>query len=112
MVGVNFRNAAFIVILLSGGARIAGAAEASCAVATKGDSPVAQACSRGGQAEAKKVMKQLVRAAKDKGGKFTCDGCHKDPDAGKFELKPTARDDFQHLLELAGAEGQMAPQKK
>jgi hypothetical protein len=91
--------------------RIATGAEGKCTVATQGDSPVARACSRGGRAEAKKVMKEAVRAAKDRGGKFNCDDCHKDADSGNFELKPNARDDFKKLLEVAGAATPPTPGK-
>jgi outer membrane protein OmpA-like peptidoglycan-associated protein len=75
------------------------AAGARCTVATKGDSPVGQACAKGGQAEAKKVMKSLVKEAKDRGGKFQCDDCHKDTDS--YELKPNAREDFKKLAATA-----------
>jgi hypothetical protein len=95
--------AAVGVLCLAGGAA---ADSAKCTVATKGDSPVAQACARGGRAEAKKVMKGAVKAAKDNGGKFTCDNCHKSLET--FELKPNARDDFKKLLEQAGGQ-QPAP---
>jgi hypothetical protein len=96
---------------LLGGSRIASAADGKCTVATQGDSPVARACSQGGRAEAKKVMKAAVRAAKDKGGKFTCDDCHKDVDGSNFDLKPNARENFKKLLELAGGATQPAPGK-
>jgi hypothetical protein len=72
---------------------------AKCTVATQGDSPVAEACRHGGRSEAKKVMKSAVKAAKDKGGKFSCDDCHKNLD--DYQLKPNARDDFKKLLGLA-----------
>ena len=75
-------------------------AASDCTVATKGDSPTARACATGGRAEAKKVMKGLVKDAKEKGGKFTCDGCHKNFDS--YELTPNGRDDFKKLLELTG----------
>jgi hypothetical protein len=81
-------------------ARPSPAADVPCTVATKGNSPVAQACAKGGRAEAKKVMKAAVKTAKSKGGKFDCDDCHKDTD--NFELKPNAREDFKKLMALAG----------
>jgi ABC-type sugar transport system substrate-binding protein len=108
MLNLDVRRLAFLaagLLLLAGQAT---ADSAKCTVATQGDSPVAQACQRGGRAEAKKVMKGAVKAAKDKGGKFTCDNCHKNLDT--FELKPNAREDFKKLLELAGS-GQPAPAK-
>jgi len=94
-----------LVALLSSAAV---AAEGQCTVATQGNSPVAEACRRGGRAEAKKVMKAAVKAAKEKGGKFDCDDCHKDTGNSDFRLKPNAREDFKKLLELAGS-AQSAP---
>jgi hypothetical protein len=74
----------------------AGAAdEGKCTIATKGDSPTARACAKGGRAEAKKVMKDMVKQAKVGGQKFTCDGCHKDLD--NYELTKTATEDFKKL---------------
>ena len=89
--------------LLSSHIALAGGGQ--CTVATKGDSPVAEACRRGGRAEAKKVMKAAVDAAKKKGGKLTCDDCHKGVDNDDFTLKPNAREDFKKLLQLAGLGG-------
>lgn len=85
------------LVTFSAGAALAAS---DCTVATKGDSPTAKACATGGRAEAKKVMKGLVKDAKEKGGKFTCDGCHKDMD--NYELAPNARNDFKKLLEMTG----------
>jgi hypothetical protein len=95
------RSVTLAALTLLGSARPGPAADARCTIATKGDSPVAQACARGGRTEAKKVMKGAVKAAQAKGGKFDCDDCHKDTDS--FELKPNAREDFKKLLALAGA---------
>jgi hypothetical protein len=100
MVTAIARRVTLTTILVLCIARAAPAAEGKCTVATKGESPVAQACRRGGRAEAKKVMKGAVKAAKEKGGKFACDGCHKDVE--NFQLKSNAREDFKKLLELAG----------
>jgi len=66
-----------------------------CTIATKGDSPTAKACARGGRAEAKKTMKEMVKQAKANGQKFTCDGCHKDLES--YDLTANARDDFKKL---------------
>jgi hypothetical protein len=66
-----------------------------CTIATKGDSPTAKACEKGGRDEAKKVMKEMVKTAKANGQKFTCDGCHKDLDS--YELTKNARDDYKKL---------------
>ena len=74
----------------------AGAAdEGKCTIAVKGDSATARACAKGGRAEAKKVMKEMVKQAKGSGQKFTCDGCHKDLDT--YELTKNASEDFKKL---------------
>jgi hypothetical protein len=67
-----------------------------CTIATKGDSPVAQACAKGGVKLAKATMKGLVKTAKDNGVKFDCDNCHKNDET--FELTADARDKFKKLL--------------
>jgi hypothetical protein len=69
-----------------------------------GNSPVAQACRRGGRPEAKKVMTTMVKAAKTNGGKFVCDQCHRYMEADDFHLKRNAREKFKKLLELARME--------
>jgi hypothetical protein len=71
-----------------------------CTIATSGDSPTAKACTKGGRAEAKKVMKKMVADAKGKGQKFTCEGCHKDLD--NYELTKNGKDDFKKLEALLG----------
>ena len=74
----------------------AGAAdEGKCTIATKGDSPTAKACEKGGRAAAKKLMKDMVKQAKANGQKYTCDGCHKDLD--NYELTKTATEDYKKL---------------
>lgn len=73
----------------------------SCRIAISGDSPVAEACARGGLPEAKKTMKQLITWARAIGQRFMCEGCHKNLD--DFELASDARDDFRKLLEAARA---------
>ena len=45
-------------------------------------------------------MKQMVKAAKDKGQKFTCDGCHKDLD--NYELTKNGAEDFKKLEAVTG----------
>ena len=67
-----------------------------CTIATKGDSPVAQACAKGGVKQAKAAMKGLVKTAKNNGVKFDCDDCHKNEDT--FQLEDDARDNFKKLL--------------
>ena len=71
-----------------------------CTIATSGDSPTAKACAKGGRTEAKKMMKQMVKQAKDKGQKFTCEGCHKDLD--NYELTKNSKEDFKKLEALVG----------
>jgi len=88
-----------LVAVVCGLGAAAFADDEKCTIATKGDSPTAKACATGGRKEARKTMKELVKAAKEKGTKFTCDSCHKDLE--KFELTPTARDDFKKLLAAA-----------
>ena len=87
------------VSLLRAGAASAGD-EGKCTIATKGDSPTAKACAKGGRAEAKKVMKEMVKVAKGKGQKFTCDGCHKDLD--NYELTKNGTEDFKKLEAVSG----------
>jgi hypothetical protein len=67
-----------------------------CTIATKGDSPVARACAKGGVKLAKATMKDLVKTAKDNGVKFDCDNCHKNLET--FELEGDAKDEFKKLL--------------
>ncbi len=69
--------------------------DAKCTIATKGDSATAKACAKGGRAEAKKVMKEMVNKAKAKKEKFTCEQCHKDLD--NYELTKNAEEDFKKL---------------
>jgi hypothetical protein len=82
-------------------ASVASAADdTKCTIATKGDSPTAKACAKGGRAEAKKIMKEMVKSAKAKGTKFTCDGCHKDLD--NYELTKNGADDYKKLEAASG----------
>ena len=69
--------------------------EGKCTIATKPDTPTGKACAKGGRAEAKKVMKEMVKVAKTNGQKFTCDGCHKDLD--NYALTNTATEDYKKL---------------
>jgi hypothetical protein len=71
-----------------------------CSIAVKGASPTARACAKGGRDEARKVMKDMVTAAKNNGTKFSCDGCHKD--IMTYELKPNAADDYKKLQAASG----------
>lgn len=69
--------------------------EGKCTIATKSDSPTGKACAKGGRAEAKKMMKEMVKQAKANGQKFTCDGCHKDLDT--YALTTNATDEYKKL---------------
>lgn len=57
---------------------------------------VKAACDRGGQAEAKKMMKGIVDKAKAAGKEIKCLSCHKDLKA--FELTPNGMADLKALL--------------
>src|SRR5262245_23255067 len=50
---------------------------------------VEEACKKGGQAEAKKVMKVFLKKIQEKKDGFTCLDCHKAVE-GAYELKPDA----------------------
>lgn len=69
--------------------------DSPCTIATKGDSPTAKACAKGGRGDAKKMMKEMVNKAKANGQKFTCEQCHKDLD--NYELTKNADGDFKKL---------------
>ena len=94
----RFLIATFLTTFASIGGAVAGD-EGKCTIATKGDSPTAKACTKGGRAEAKKMMKEMVKQAKAAGQKFTCDGCHKDLD--NYELTKNAVEDFKKLEAVA-----------
>ena len=85
--------AVFVLGLSAAG--VAHADKGPCKIATKGDSPTAKACTSGGRDAATKLMKDMVKQAKAKGEKFTCDGCHKDLD--NYELTKNAQDDYKKL---------------
>ncbi len=87
--------AAILTLPMLAGRAVGAGDEGKCTIATKGDSPTARACAKGGRAEAKKMMKEMVKQAKTAGQKFTCDGCHKDLD--NYELTKNAADDFKKL---------------
>lgn len=97
----RFLVAAFLTLTtLSGtaGADEGQGKDGKCTIAVKGDSPTAKACAKGGRAEAKKMMKDMVKQAKAAGQKFTCDGCHKDLD--NYELTKNGAEDFKKLEAL------------
>ena len=92
----HFLVAAFLTLTtVSGTAGADEGKDGKCTIAIKGDSPTAKACAKGGRAEAKKMMKDMVKQAKAAGQKFTCDGCHKDLD--NYELTKNAVEDFKKL---------------
>ena len=66
-----------------------------CKIATKGDTPTAKACAKGGRDAAHALMKDMVSQAKARGVKFTCEGCHKDLDS--YELTKNAKADYKKL---------------
>ena len=92
--------ASFFVVSFFGARLVSAGDDGKCTIATKGDSPSAKACAKGGRAEAKKVMKEMVKLAKGKGQKFTCDGCHKDLD--NYELTKNGVEDFKKLEAASG----------
>lgn len=69
--------------------------EGKCTIATKPETETGKACAKGGRAEAKKVMKEMVKVAKANGQKFTCDGCHKDLD--NYALTQNATEEYKKL---------------
>jgi hypothetical protein len=69
-----------------------------CTVAVQGDSPVAKACQEGGVRLAKRKMKELVRAAREKGMMSECNDCHNGSDS--WTLNKGAADKFRRLIEL------------
>ena len=73
------------------------AADKPCAIATKGDSPVAKACASGGLVDAKRTMRDLVKTGKKAGVKFECDDCHKD-DTDYSKLNDNAHKQLEKLL--------------
>jgi hypothetical protein len=88
-------TAVSLFALAAVGVARAGDDKGPCKIAIKGDSPTAKACTAGGRGAATKLMKDMVKQAKAKGEKFTCDGCHKDLD--NYELTTNANDDYKKL---------------
>ena len=87
--------AVFLFGFSAAGVARAGDDKGPCKIATKPGTPTAEACTKGGRAAATKLMKDMVKQAKGKGEKFTCDGCHKDLD--NYELTKNANDDYKKL---------------
>jgi len=70
---------------------------AKACVRTKFDTKlVADACKKGGQAEAKKAMKQFLKTAKKQEATIDCKSCHQKL-APNYELKKNAIDHFKKL---------------
>lgn len=85
-----------LIAVLLFGLGVANAADRGpCTIATKGATPTAKACAQGGRDAAWKLMKDMVKQAKDKGVKFSCESCHKDVD--NFELTKNANADYKKL---------------
>ena len=74
-----------------------------CRMALTGDSPVARACSQGGQRRALELMQRFVRRAGAEGFTFVCTDCHADED-DRTKLTPQAESEFRKLLFLAKPE--------
>jgi len=66
-----------------------------CKIATKGETPTAKACAKGGRDAASKLMKEMVSQAKAKGVTFKCENCHSDMDT--YELTKNANADYKKL---------------
>jgi RNA polymerase sigma factor (sigma-70 family) len=79
-----------------------GGKKGPCRIANPGHGPIGGACAAGGRDGATKVMKDLAKRARARGGRWTCDACHRDLDS--YELTAVARSQFDQLLAGAGAE--------
>jgi hypothetical protein len=71
-----------------------------CKMALTGESPVAKACSAGGERQALDLMQLFVKRARAEGFNFVCGDCHVDED-DRSKLAPTADAEFRKLLFLA-----------
>ncbi len=92
----RFCNGVIAVFLLGLSATgVANADKGPCKIATKGETPTAKACAKGGRDEAHKLMKEMVSQAKAKGVTFKCDNCHSDLDT--YELTKNATADYKKL---------------
>ena len=75
-----------------------------CHMALTGDSPVAKACSDGGERRAIDLMQLFVKRAQAEGFSFKCATCHVDED-DRSRLAPNADVEFRKLLFLAHPDG-------
>jgi hypothetical protein len=89
---------AFVAFAAVSFAPVTADAADKCTIASKGDNAVVKACEKGGIKEAKKVMKNMVKVAKDKGKKWDCDSCHKNEE--DWKLSPDGEKLFKELLAL------------
>ena len=71
-----------------------------CKMALTGESPVAKACSAGGERQALALMELFVKRARAEGFNFVCANCHVDED-DRSKLAPNADAEFRKLLFLA-----------
>jgi hypothetical protein len=71
-----------------------------CKMALLGESPVAKACSEGGERQAIELMQSFVKRARAEGIVFQCIDCHIDED-DRTKLAPQADAEFRKLLFLA-----------
>jgi hypothetical protein len=74
-----------------------------CRMALTGASPVAKACSEGGERRAMDLMQLFVKRARAEGFPFDCHTCHVDED-DRTRLAPNADVEFRKLLFLARPE--------
>lgn len=89
--------------LLGAGQQARAGVTGPCKVATKGDSPIAKACTTGGAKEAKKTMDRMVKQAKAAGMNVECATCHNGLDDAKYDLlKKDARDQLTKMVAKIG----------
>ena len=92
----RFCNGLIAVLLLGLSATgVANADKGPCKIATKGESPTAKACAKGGRDAARKLMREMINQAKGKGVSFKCENCHSDLDT--YELTKNATADYKKL---------------
>jgi hypothetical protein len=91
------------VLVLGGAGSRARAGGEPCKLATKGNSPVAQACAKndnGGVRGAKKVMKEMrIVVNKGRSEKFECMTCHDKADDDRYDtLTKDGRERFKDFV--------------
>jgi hypothetical protein len=97
-----FSNLALALALTvgAGAAFVASPAHADGKCDSLKNAKVKEHCAKGGAEGVKSYMKELVKAAKAKGGKHECTDCHKDQKT--FELKDGAEANLTKLQAEAG----------